>query len=115
MNFYTRAIDKFVKKVGEHNLPYVYLVIFLAFLAGVALTVNYGVQRMDAHYEKQFQVFENNIKELENISKDLDQIGTDFEKIKANTKLIQRNMIELKNKAEEIRKQAKELENDKSR
>jgi hypothetical protein len=36
MNFYTRAIDKFVKKVGEHNLPYVYLVIFLAFLADLA-------------------------------------------------------------------------------
>lgn len=112
MNFYTRAIDKFVKKVGEHNLPYVYMVIFLFFLAGVALSVNYGVKRMDAHYERQFQVFENNLKELDKISKDLNVIHQ-------NTRQIHTNILEIKERAESLRRQAEQLEeelkNDKSR
>lgn len=103
MNFYTRAIDKFVKKVGEHNLPYVYMVIFILFMIGMAMTVNHGIQRMDDHYERQFQVFENNLKELDNISKDLNEIHQ-------NTRQIHTNMIEIKERAESLRRQAKQLE-----
>lgn len=112
MNFYTKAIDKLVKKVGEHNLPYVYMVIFLLFLAGMALTTNYGIKKMDERHQQQFQVFEDNIKALEDINKELDVIGRDMDKALKTTKEIHRNMIELERQAKKL---SEGLKNDKSR
>lgn len=53
MNTYDRLMNKFIEKIGEHNLPFVYCFLFLLVFFGVISQVYFYTERVDDMYESQ--------------------------------------------------------------